>query len=351
MAFWKRRSMTFSPNPPDTKHEVQYMGKEPAEGKIGLECTMKPVENLYRRYKQTKGKHCKRVQLEVTNTGIILTHLNAADGQQQEQTVPVVKMSFGAADPEHPKIFSFVMVNDQAKGPNKWECHSFLCESNSVAKSLTLYLVKAFQKAADGRADEDEHFKDPSRRTRPTTLHILHDRGRHQLADKAKPPPVSTLKVTMNVENIEDYDKVGIRKPEKTKGSSVKLDQNKHFAMLLAKEKKELDALKMVNQAKDEHVDQNNALNKENEFCNEEEVEDLLNDVATEADNDEIIMAVNPTLPLSPDSEAPTGMEMTDDELNGNDSNGDVDESSDTNFRKTKRKSVRFTDEEPKIID
>ncbi|XP_033123242.1 protein FAM43A-like [Anneissia japonica] len=369
MAFWKRRSMTFSPNPPDTKHEVQYIGKEPAEGKIGLECTMQPVENMYRRYKQTKGKHSQRMLLEVTSTGITLTHLNGADGQEEEKIVPVVKMSFGAADPQHPKIFSFVMVNDTAKGPNKWECHAFLCENPSVAKSLTLYLVKAFQKAADGRADKDEHFRDPNKRTRPTTLHILHDRGKleHQIAEKSKPPPVSTLKVTMNIENIEDYDKVGLRKQEKTKG--VKLDQNKHFAMLLAKEKKELDALKMVNQAKMADLDgintmsnQNSAVNKENEYSEEDEVDALLKEVASEGENEKIIMAVNTTLPLTPLSETSPGMEMSNSDcINDTNTNSEGDgqaitdikslESTEDNSRKSKRKSVRFTDEEPKIIE
>ncbi|XP_006826101.1 low density lipoprotein receptor adapter protein 1-like [Saccoglossus kowalevskii] len=231
MAFWRKRSQAFEPNPPETKYVVQYLGKMPANGKMGLECTMKPVETMYRTFKFNKGKNYQQVMIEITNKGIRIVEMSLTGTEvSKEQFVPIHKMSFGAADPVHTRMFAFVMKNEDIDDDNPWECHAFLCETSSVAKALTLYLVKAFQKAAE--AWEAKHKKS---RSKPKTLHITHEQGslEHQVAEKRTLPAVSTVKITLNVENIEDYDRVGMDSSGKKQSNHV--HNNRAFAAALAK--------------------------------------------------------------------------------------------------------------------
>ncbi|XP_070572965.1 uncharacterized protein [Ptychodera flava] len=235
MAFWKRRSQAFEPNPPETKYNVQYLGKMPANGKMGLECTMKPVEVMYRTFKFNKGKNYQRLSIEITNKGISTSAIGPVEDEStRERFVPIYKMSFGAADPVHTRIFSFVMKNDEVEGDNPWECHAFMCETSAVAKALTLYLVKAFQKATE--AWENKHVK-MGVGTKPKTLHITHEKGKmeHQTAEKHYQPPVSTVKITFNIDNVEEFDRVG-ESPKKDGGQNMNAVENNHaFATALAK--------------------------------------------------------------------------------------------------------------------
>ncbi|XP_041456924.1 serine/arginine repetitive matrix protein 1-like [Lytechinus variegatus] len=212
MAFWKRRSQSFEPVSPQSRYTVTYLGYEEMQGKVGLDNTLKPVDDMYRQYKSHKSKTVSKMQIEVINNGIKVEPLDAGvktmfanspyfvgEGPFGSVFFPINKLSFGAADPYHNKIFCFVSRNENPADDHFWDCHAVFCESSAMAKNLTLNLVKAFQKINSGKEDP---LVLAQKSQKPTTVHILRERGtsEHQLqARRKKRPPVSTVSVTLNV--------------------------------------------------------------------------------------------------------------------------------------------------------
>ncbi|XP_077995637.1 uncharacterized protein LOC144449089 [Glandiceps talaboti] len=285
MAFWRRRSQAFEPNPPETKYMVQYLGKMPANGKMGLECTMKPVELMYRTFKFNKGKNYQRLMIEVTNKGVSMNETGPTGHEiLKDRFIPIYKLSFGAADPVHTRVFSFVRKNDDTESENPWECHAFLCETTSVAKALTLYLVKAFQKAAD--AWEAKHGG-KSGHSKPRTMHITHEKGKleHQTAEKKYQPPVSTVKITFNIDNVDEFDRVG-DSPNKNGGQKDTVENNRAFAAALASRDTPEDG-----EGSDQEEKGNESTDKKTESttANEENVKE-----------GEVVAAFNPQVLLHP---------------------------------------------------
>ncbi|XP_054749446.2 uncharacterized protein LOC129254929 [Lytechinus pictus] len=212
MAFWKRRSQSFEPVSPQSRYTVTYLGYEEMQGKVGLDNTIKPVDDMYRQYKSHKPKTVSKMQIEVINNGIKVEPLDAGvktmfanspyyvgEGPFGSVFFPINKLSFGAADPYHNKIFCFVSRNENPADDHVWDCHAVFCESSAMAKNLTLNLVKAFQKINSAKEDP---LRLAQKSQKPTTVHILRERGtsEHQFqARRKKRPPVSTVSVTLNV--------------------------------------------------------------------------------------------------------------------------------------------------------
>lgn len=211
MAFWKRRSQSFEPVSPQTRYTVSYLGHEELRGKVGLDNTLKPVDDMYRKYKSLKSKTVRKMDIEVVSNGIKVEPLDegvrtmfadsqyfVAEGPFGNVFFPINKLSFGAADPYHNKIFCFVSRNENPAMDHYWDCHAVFCESSAMAKNLTLYLVKSFQRLTS----KDDPFGAAQKSKRPTTVHILKEKGtsEHQIhARRKKRPPVSTLSVILNV--------------------------------------------------------------------------------------------------------------------------------------------------------
>ena len=312
MAFWKRRSRQFEPVSPQTRYTVTYLGNEKMTGKAGLDNTMKPVDSMYRSFK--KGRAPCRMQIEIVNNGIRVEPLDAgvqtmfvnspffvAEGPFGNVFFPINKLSFGAADPLHSKVFCFVSRNENSQEGN-WDCHAVVCESSAMAKNLTLYLVKAFQRIADSKSDPVS----AAQRTKKTTVvHILRERGtlEHQLSSqkKGKMPPVSTLKVTLNVEG--SYDQSG----------NDQYDNNRKVADILAKHRSTDFTnfeFKMVIDRVEDSKDNGNIDTSENLGTSSSDKEnEAVDDNPEEMDDSgsgtrEVVvtMAVNPSMSSPPES-------------------------------------------------
>lgn len=271
MAFWKKRTGTFEPSSFGSKHcryGAYYLGKMQTDGESGMDCTLQPVNNMYKSFKQTKGKITQRMTVEITRQGVLM-HPNdgnvsprspnvsprspRSDDDQPNTTdilLPVVDISFGTAVPGHDKVFAVVVRNHGNENGNyTWDCHGFLCDSASVSRDLTLLLVKAFQRAsAAGEITQPMSVDEASKQSKPTTLHILHERGRleHKGLQRTKSSPaVSTIRVTLNVEYNRPVDPP---KPQR-KGKDKKkpyVDPHKAFAEALAERDREKDIMALL---------------------------------------------------------------------------------------------------------
>lgn len=233
MAFsglWKRRSLKFEPVSPQTRYTVTYLGHEEMKGKVGLDNTLKPVEDLYKRFKKLKSP--SRMEIEVVNNGIRVVPLDAgvrtmfanspyfvAEGPFGNVFFPINKLSFGAADPFHTKVFCFVSLKENPAQDNFWDCHAVVCESSAMAKNLTLYLVKAFQRIANSKGNP---ITGAQRNNKTTTVHIIHERSHGEHQRKGKRPPVATLKVTLNVEERLNLEDTGYNDNRKVSGIIAK---------------------------------------------------------------------------------------------------------------------------------
>ena len=252
MAFWKKRSGTFEPSnfgSKNCKYGAYYLGKMETDGESGLDCTLKTVNNMYKNYKQSKGKNAQRMAVEVTREGVVMNEEGMKCESNVNNLLPVVDISFGTAVPGHEKVFAVVVRSggDTSTGNYTWHCHGFLCDTASNARDMTLLLVKAFQKAsAAGEISQPTSVDDASKQNKPTTLHVLHERGRleHQRLQRTKSAPaVSTIRVTLNVEYRKLPEPAEYPQPKaktKSKGKNKEyVDPSKAFAEALAKRDRE----------------------------------------------------------------------------------------------------------------
>ncbi|XP_072163686.1 uncharacterized protein [Diadema setosum] len=304
MAFWKRRSRNFEPVSPQTRYTVTYLGHEEMSGKVGLDNTLKPVDDLFRQFKTNKSKSPGRMQIEVVNNGIRVQPMDAGvstlfvgspylNSEGTDIFFPIHKLSFGAADPFHTRVFCFVSRNDSPSQSSHWDCHAVLCDSTAMAKNLTLYLVKAFQRIGDSK---DNPLVSGRRSKKTTTVHILRERGtsEYQLSKKkGKRPPVSTIRVTLNVESKTEQF------------SSKQLEENKTIADILAKQQSmEVDVSRDdVERTRSDVKDNGNTIVLAGHSDKENEGEDELADDGDEMPQEiEVTVAMNPEMSSPPES-------------------------------------------------
>ncbi|XP_072029192.1 uncharacterized protein [Amphiura filiformis] len=413
MAFWKRRSGTFEPRKfgsKNCKYGAYYLGKMETDGESGLDCTLKTVNNMYKNYKQSKGKNAQRMVVEVAREGVIMCNEASSPpngvSNGSKTLLPVVDISFGTAVPGHDKVFAVVVRTQPTPGSCRWYCHGFLCDSPSVARDLTLLLVKAFQRAsAAGEIDQPTSVDEATRQSKPTTLHILHERGRleHQKLHKSKSTPaVSAIRVTLNVEYKKPPVQEQPKPKSKAKGKKSKevVDGNRAFAEALAKRDFEKDKLGLLDKpvkkreggttatsssssaaTSSTHVplrrskSDSEALkagmakladDKENLDLSSESDKDNIsdNDSSThngsselEDDEQEIVVAINPLMsilknPASPLKAGSTTTVAFRGEVSSPRSESDDEESPDKDgSKRAKRKSVRFSEDFAVIPD
>ncbi|XP_077996047.1 uncharacterized protein LOC144449395 [Glandiceps talaboti] len=161
----KRRSGTFEVNDEQPHFSVAYMGSVPSDVKGGEECTKTLVDNLCT---ALKGQSLPKMTLNITTKGITMK------GQRKgtDEFIPIYAITYGAADPVHKRVFSFIESRHQGNG-RKFFCHACLCKDATSCRVLILYLMKAFNIAYDEymRTNKRKTIKDkigsgPGRRTR-----------------------------------------------------------------------------------------------------------------------------------------------------------------------------------------
>ncbi|XP_070572966.1 protein FAM43B-like [Ptychodera flava] len=132
----KRRSGSFDINQQQPEFTVSYLGNVPAEFRSGAECTSATVDTMYT---ALKGQSLTKLTLNITKRGIAMKwHKTGV-----EEFIPIYNITYGAADPVHQRVFSFIESREH-EGGRKFYCHVCLCKDSTICRVLILYLMKAF---------------------------------------------------------------------------------------------------------------------------------------------------------------------------------------------------------------
>ncbi len=299
MAFWKRRSRgSFAPSSHD-RFAVNYLGRHPVVDNTDLEHTAAPLDILYRNYKDGK-EQAQRVTVEVIVNGLVISMLKGFSPPSESSAafgnrtiMPASKMYVGATDPARPKIFFVVKRRDDDETDDtsrKYECHAFLCDTTAIATSLTMQLMETFNHSGEDEiklayrrsVDMMQRSQQQASRDkvlgRSQSLNLPRSRGRQE--------PVSTLKVTMNVDH-------GFK-------NSNEGNNNSEIARILAKrEGEQAPAItEAVDYSMEGYYKKIDTPSPQITTTKEEEEEE--NSAMIPPETNEPAVAINPTQPVSP---------------------------------------------------
>ncbi|XP_038059211.1 uncharacterized protein LOC119730406 [Patiria miniata] len=241
MAFWKRRSRgSFAPSSNDRMAAI-YLGRHPVTDNAGLDDASTALDTLYQTYKDGK-EQAQRVTVEVIVNGLVINKIkgfsppsNPSSDGSNRILLTAVKMFFGATDPARPKVF-FIMKRsvDEANSGDRYECHAFLCDSPTAAKTLTLQLVEMFKNVGEPETQlaYSKSYDYATMRSNPQQIRekgLLRTQSLNLPRSRGRTEAVSTLKITMNVEHGEQH-------------SLREANNNSEIARLIAKRENEQSA-------------------------------------------------------------------------------------------------------------
>ncbi|XP_046847287.1 low density lipoprotein receptor adapter protein 1-A-like [Xenia sp. Carnegie-2017] len=123
---------------------VKYLGCGPASEAQGHGVTDEAVNRLVAeaKWKKSKGDaKLEKVVLTITPKHIKIQDLSK---ESEAEVMPIFRISYCTADPNHPRIFAF---NAREKQSLQIRCRAFLCAKPKMAKAIALTLAQAFNVA------------------------------------------------------------------------------------------------------------------------------------------------------------------------------------------------------------
>ncbi|XP_072163684.1 low density lipoprotein receptor adapter protein 1-like [Diadema setosum] len=162
----RRKSASINLNEEPPEFNLLFLGKSLTERKMGKECTSEIVSSLVER---SRGKELKRVKLTISSRGIWVTE--GSDPKKLRDTlIPIYSVSYGAADKNYTRVFSFV-TNFSKNDPNIAEgrkstmpfyCYSFVTSTPAVARGMVVYLLRSFKLAYESwkRSVKSQRLRD-----------------------------------------------------------------------------------------------------------------------------------------------------------------------------------------------
>ncbi|XP_022096222.1 uncharacterized protein LOC110982239 [Acanthaster planci] len=242
MAFWKRRSRgSFAPSSND-RMPVLYLGRHPVAETTGLDDASVALDTLYRNYKEGK-EQAQRVTVEVIVNGLVINKIKGfsppSDPSESSDNcilLEAVKMFFGATDPARPKVFFIMKRNVSENSEEQNECHAFLCDSATAAKTLTLQLVEMFNSVGEPETQlayrkSYDYATVRSNQQQSREKGLLRSQSLNLPRSRGRQEAVSTLKIRMNVEHGEQHQ-----------SSITEANNNSEIARLIAKREDEKSA-------------------------------------------------------------------------------------------------------------